>query len=112
MDVAQLAIDFHRASGLLVGLRLLQLGGEFDLFCFESSDFFFEAMDELLLLFALARAGLPLFGFGSLLILAPGAGTIFEIDVHRRAAQAGGAGGQSFTSGNGRALLEVILVIT
>ncbi len=96
----------------MIGLLLLQLGGQFDLFGFESGDLFFESMHQLLLVFSLLGARLPLLGLEPFLLLKLVAGPIAKIDFDGRRRCAGGACRQSLACRSRGALVQIILVIT
>ena len=76
LNVREFAVDFLRATGLFVSLRLFQFGGEFDLLRFEFLDFLFQLVNQLLLRLFFAGTRLTLLRFETFLFLA--------VNFHRR----------------------------
>ena len=62
----QLAVYRDRPAGLVVRLRIFQLGGQVLLLLLELRNLLFNPVDGLLELAPLARFGLPRFGFRAL----------------------------------------------
>ena len=99
-DVVQFAVHRDGAAGFVVGLRILQLGGQILLLLLEPRNFLFDPVHGLLELAPLARTRLARFGFGALSL------AIFRrrpVGGRCRARRAGGL--------RGGALVEVILVV-